>query len=193
MSDYTLIVTANDRTVVRNAGPVGPRGAAGLSADVIDGPLAAARTLDARLATNLAAVSSANQTRYVRMRGAHAGATGMWICVGASSGNISVGVVPNNGSSGLAARPSGARKATSGAVACPAAGAFTFVPFLVPVDIVDGDWFAISADNITATFGRATSVAPGGAGVAYQEAAHPIAANVGAVTASTSVYFAASR
>lgn len=193
MSDYTLVVVTNDRTTVRTAGTVGPRGPAGTSADVADGPLAAARTLDARLATNLAAVSSANQTRYVRMRGNHPAATGLWICVGASSGNISVGVVPNNGSSGLAARPSGARKATSGPVACPAAGAFTFVPFLAAIDIVDGDWFALSADNITATFGRATSVAPGGAGVAYQENAHPVPANVGAVTASTSVYFAASR
>lgn len=70
--------------------------------------------------------------------------------VNSSSGNISVAVYTNSGS-GRAATPTGGRLATSGAVACPAAG-FATVSLGGTVSPVAGDWLAISADNATATF-----------------------------------------
>jgi len=159
----------------------------------IDGPLGAARTIDARVATAVAAFSAANQCRYVRMRGAHAGATGLWIWVGTQSGNISVGIVPNNGSSGVDALPSGNRKATSGTVACPTGGQLSFVPFTAACNIDDGDWAVLTADNTTVTFGRATMIMDG-SGVAYKEAsAHPVPSTVGTLTTSNNAFFASSR
>lgn len=70
--------------------------------------------------------------------------------VGTASGNISVAVYRNSGA-GRLARPTGSPVATSGAVACPAAG-YAEVPLGATVTVADGDWLALSCDNVTATF-----------------------------------------
>lgn len=73
------------------------------------------------------------------------------IFVGTSSGNVSVGVYSNTGA-GTSARPA-SRQATSGAVACPATG-FQEISLGATVTVAEGDWFALSCDNITTTFYR---------------------------------------
>jgi hypothetical protein len=67
-----------------------------------------------------------------------------------SSGNISVGVFRNGNGLGRSARP-GAMAGTSGAIACPSAG-YTEIALTTPVEVMPGDWLAISADNTTAKF-----------------------------------------
>jgi hypothetical protein len=102
-----------------------------------------------RVATNRAAtVSGSNHTIYQRVMGAGSiSAIGLWVKV--SSGNISVSVYSNSGV-GAAAVPA-SRQATSGSVACPAAG-YAEISLGSTVDVKDGDWMAISADNVTASF-----------------------------------------
>jgi len=90
-------------------------------------------------------------------------ATGVKYVVGVQSGNMSVGLYD----------ASGARLATSGAVAVPAAGvastAFTTAVYLTP-----GIYYlAISCDNITATFGQAQTGVAAPTAARYQAAAHP--------------------
>jgi hypothetical protein len=94
-----------------------------------------------------------------------------------SSGNISVGVHQNSGV-GRAAVP-GARIATSGAVACPAVG-YAEVSLGGSVPVAPGDWFSISADNVTASFLCNLGVAVDssiGLGRQFRQAtAHPVPA-----------------
>ena len=70
-----------------------------------------------------------------------------------SSGNIAVAVYDNTGT-GVNAKPNN-RKATSGAVPCPAAYAAADVPLDAAIDVVAGDWLAFITDNATANFHQA--------------------------------------
>ena len=74
-----------------------------------------------------------------------------------SSGNIGVAVYANTGT-GRAAKPTGIPLATSGMVACPAAG-YAELTLGATVFVKPGDWFAYSPDNATVTV-RAFSAAP---------------------------------
>ncbi len=97
------------------------------------------------------------------------------IKVGVSAGNISVAAY-NNGGEGRVNSPA-TRLATSGSIACPAAGDAT-ISLGATIYPNIGDWFGLSASSVTATF------AAGGSGVAlsllgygtqwYQTAAHPL-------------------
>lgn len=103
------------------------------------------------------------------------------LSIGVSSGNISVAAYPNVGA-GVAAVP-GARLATSGAVACPAAG-WAEVSLGASVEVAQGSWFALTADNTTATFLSSGAANPNGnsfgLGQMLREgAAHPAPANPG--------------
>ena len=66
------------------------------------------------------------------------------------SGNIALGIYGNDGV-GARARPVGAPKATTGAVACPAIGVVD-IALINPYVVVPGDWFGFVADNSTAAF-----------------------------------------
>jgi len=94
------------------------------------------------------ALSATNAAFFGRVTGAGT-ITKLAVHVGTSSGNISMAVYANSGV-GLAAIP-GARQDTTGAVACPATG-YQEVALGGSVDVVAGMWFALSADNTTATF-----------------------------------------
>ena len=102
------------------------------------------------------------------------------ISIGVSSGNISVAVYANNNVAGVGARPTGAPILTTGDIACPAAGMAT-VTFTGSAIVPPGSWFALTADNTTATFSRAGStLTPDG--ITYSQAsAHP-APTVGTLT-----------
>lgn len=102
----------------------------------------------------------------------------------ASSGNISVAVYAN-GKFGRDSVPA-VRLATSGAIACPTIG-YVEIALDATVKVNDGDWLALSADNVTATF-RAflTGSVPNtlGQGLLYSQAtAHPLPAVPSALTA----------
>ena len=71
--------------------------------------------------------------------------------VGTQNGNICVGVYAGPATDGIANAIPGTRKQTSGSVACPAAG-IADVALGGSVVVVPGDFFAIMADNNTATF-----------------------------------------
>ena len=102
-----------------------------------------------RVATDRqSAVSGSNHTIYQRVIGSGSiSKIGLW--VKASSGNISVSVYSNSGV-GSAALPA-SRQATSGSIACPAIG-YAEISLGATVAVKDGDWMAISADNVTAAF-----------------------------------------
>lgn len=123
----------------------------------------------------------ANRAVYVRVPWSGT-ITKLAIIVGTASGNISLGVYANSGL-GSSAAPA-ARKGTTGAVACPAAG-FREVALGGSVAVVAGDWFALSADNTTATFYRALGA--GGPFLPWlcgkQASAHPVPSPAGAITA----------
>jgi hypothetical protein len=95
---------------------------------------------------------NANQAVYLRVRGRGL-ISKIGLHVGVASGNIAVAVYSNNGDPGRSARPT-TRKATSGSVACPAAG-YAEVSLGASVYVDDGDWFVLVADNTTASFYRA--------------------------------------
>lgn len=90
---------------------------------------------------------------------------GIW--VGAQSGNITLAVY--RGTQGR--NPPTTRLATTGAVACPAVN-YQEVALDVPVNVDSRtDWFAITADNTTATFGRVSASAVDtamGTGLSYR-------------------------
>ena len=132
---------------------------------------------DPRMATGGVNIGTANQTHYYRITGV--GVTGgaqtiskIGLEVTTSSGNICVSVYASSGT-GRDAVP-GARKATSGSVACPSAG-YAEVTLDAPVTVAPGDWLAIACDNGTAQFagygGRQNNVVKGFA--AYQNSAFP--------------------
>ena len=104
--------------------------------------------------------------------------TSIAIDVGTQSGNICVAVFANSGV-GRAAVPA-ARKATSGAVACPAPG-YAEVSLGGSVVVDPGDWLFLSVDNTTATIYAMSSLSHTNAIVAgfsyYQDTAHPAPAS----------------
>lgn len=111
--------------------------------------------------------------------------------IGTSSGNIAVAVYRNSGS-GSAATP-GARAATSGVVACPAAGSAE-VALTASVDVNPGDWLCIWVDNTTVTFGLngdSATIYTGATGPAQLQGS--LASGPPATAAATHhVYYAAS-
>lgn len=115
-----------------------------------DGTTEYPKTADPR-ALSATQTLNADQAVYMRARGRGL-ISKIGIHVGTASGNIAVAVYRNNGSNGTAARPD-VRTATSGSVACPAAG-YAEVSLGGSVYVEDGDWFAIVADNTTASFYR---------------------------------------
>lgn len=121
------------------------------------------------------AALAANEATYYRVRD---GGTISKIAleVVTSSGNISVAAYRNS-ATGRAAVPA-RRLASSGAVACPAAG-YVEVALSGTVTVRPGDWLAISADNATATFrsgpSSPTNGSPLALGRCYKQAtAHPL-------------------
>lgn len=104
-----------------------------------------------------------------------------------ASGNISVGVHDPVGRGSVAVP--GALKATSGSVACPAAG-YQEISLGGSVFVLPGGFLSISADNITAAFRSlltAELVTQLGAGRCYKQSggAHPLPANPGTLVAIT--------
>lgn len=131
----------------------------------------------------------ANACIYERFRGSGT-ITALGIHVLTSSGNIGVAIYADNAEDGDAAAPA-ARLATSGAVACPAAG-FASVSVASTAITSGQHWAALSVDNLTANFSGSamntsgigpTIVHRGVAGIG--EGAHPPPAtgNVGFSTA----------
>jgi hypothetical protein len=143
-------------------------------------------TIDPRIPSVASAMAVANHCHYQRVYGGGT-ITKIRIKVGTSNGNIGVAVY-NNAGAGLAAAPN-ARQQTSGAIACPAAGA-SDVTLGAAVAVSHGDWFALSASGITATFHRAGNPsADFGNGLsAAQATAHPPPAS--AIPSAVIVYLA---
>lgn len=104
-------------------------------------------TCEPNLATSSASFS-ANTTRFYRVKGAGT-ITKVGFEVVVQSGNICLSVYSPTGV-GRAAKP-GARRATSGSVACPASG-YAEVALGASVVVNPGDFIGISVDNITASF-----------------------------------------
>lgn len=92
---------------------------------------------------------TANDTRYVRVISAGT-ISKIGFQVETASGNISVAVYRRTTDSGRLAKP-GERLATSGVVACPAAG-YNEVSLDTSVTVQMGDYLALSCDNTTASF-----------------------------------------
>lgn len=88
--------------------------------------------------------SSNNRANYMRSKGGGT-ITKIGLLVGTSSGNIDVGVYAST-----TMAPS-TRKGSSGSTPCPASG-WAEVALGSSVDVVVGDWLALSIDNVTATF-----------------------------------------
>jgi hypothetical protein len=105
-------------------------------------------TVDPALCTTLSGITTANRGVYGRVVGSGS-VSKIGLEIGASSGNICVAVYRNTGT-GRTSAP-GTRLATSGSVACPSTG-FAEVALGATVDVQQGDWFYIGADNTTATF-----------------------------------------
>jgi len=128
-------------------------------------------TMDLRQISSAATVGTANRTHYHRVTGGGT-ITKIGIYIGAWSGNICVSVYASTGT-GRASMP-GARVATTGSIPCPASN-YAEVPLGTSLNIASGDfWFAISADNTTATFGSAGSGTQNIQGVAaWQDSAFP--------------------
>jgi hypothetical protein len=119
-------------------------------------------------------LGASNNAHYQRVNGAGlVGKIRLYVIV--SSGNISVAVYSPSTGLGASSAPL-TRVATSGTVACPAAGARE-IALDVSVFVDSTYWFAISADNNTASFVRAytqnnNALSAGLAG--YQATAHPL-------------------
>lgn len=145
-------------------------------------------TYDPAMLVGYAGMATANDAMYYRVRGSGT-ISKIALIVNVSSGNVSVAVL--RGTPGLTGP--GARVATSGAVACPAAGSQE-ISLGGSVTVNEGDWFAISADNTTATFGRvgAAGAETGiGDGFVFRGATshHPVPANPASLLASIRVSF----
>lgn len=95
-----------------------------------------------------ATAGTANRTHYYRVRDGGS-ISKVSLHVGTASGNLAVAVYRNTGT-GQNAKP-GTRFASSGSVACPAAG-FRDIALGQTVRVRAGDWLAFAADNTTATF-----------------------------------------
>jgi hypothetical protein len=138
------------------------------------------RSLGPMSIVGVASIGGANQCRYQRAIDGSASVGHIVITVSTSSGNISAAVC--TGPLGRANPTS--RAATSGAIPCPAAGAASIaLGAAVPMD--GTSWFALSADNNTATFGvnaaagsNIDAVTLGLMGL--EASAHPVPATPGA-------------
>lgn len=114
-------------------------------------------------------VGAVNRAIYVPLEPLQAATTitGIRVRIAVQSGNISVGLYDEAGN----------RVATSGAIACPAAG-IQDINFTSSYSAAAGRYYAaISADNTTVTFGigaASTNVSP--ATCRFQETAHPLPA-----------------
>lgn len=104
--------------------------------------------------------------------------TKLRVYVQTASGNMDVGVYSDN------AGAPGAKKVTNGGVVVPATGAKDIAVASTVVN--PGDWLAISADNITATFfgNGGTMVAGIGALSYYQDTAYPLPATATPILAA---------
>lgn len=111
-------------------------------------------TADPRMAL-AGAVWNANEARFSRITSGAATISKIGLVVTTASGNISVAVCTTTGA-GPAAMPDD-RIATSGAVACPAAG-YAEVALSAGVAVTRGDWLGLSVDNATANFPRTNNV-----------------------------------
>ena len=87
---------------------------------------------------------------YMRLRAAGYTSGHILFNVVVASGNISAAYYTNSGT-GVNSKPIGGQLATTGAMACPAAGVAT-VALGSSVTPHLADWIAMSADNSTATF-----------------------------------------
>lgn len=164
------------------------RQVASLRGDV--SPWAMAATMPPHSVSTSTAVAVANRCQFVRSTGRKYGATQLQIWVGTASGNISVAVYASSGI-GDAAVPTD-RKATTGAIACPAAG-LAVVTLTTAVDVDPGDFMAISADNTVATFGRSASGITA-QGVCWRmDTAHPAPAAAGSLFADASGFYVSTR
>lgn len=141
-------------------------------------------TADPRNIAFASSVGSANRTYYHRVVGGGT-ITKIGLYVAASSGNVCVSVYSNTGT-GRASMP-GTRVATSGSVVCPAVG-YAEIALGASVDVSSGDfWFAISADNGTATAGTCGTTGQAIQGVsAWQDSAFPCPATAAASNGSGS-------
>lgn len=132
------------------------------------------RLLHSGMSNVAQSVGSANTTRFYRVLEGGT-ITKVRCLVAVSSGNICVAAYSNTGS-GLTAKP-GTRLATSGSIACPAAG-IQDISLGASVSLSTGDWLAIGADNSTATFNGFSGLADStlSAGMAGFEVVFPASA-----------------
>lgn len=152
-------------------------------ADPLGWGMALSDTPSPLVAPSARAWDTANRAYYKRLINGKTGGTGVRLVVITQSGNISVAVYRNTGA-GIAAAP-GTLLAASGAVACPAPGAAT-VALGATIDVLPGDWVAMSCDNTTASFysnfaGFAQQVDAAGMG-GLKAASHPISGDSPAIT-----------
>lgn len=127
---------------------------------------------------------AANNAVYMRVaEGGTISKVGLSVAV--QSGNISVAAYSNTGI-GRSSNP-GTLLASSGAVACPAAG-YQEISLGASVTLAPGDWLAISADNATVRFLSLLGTANTnglGAGRQYQQTtAHPLPSTPASLTAT---------
>jgi hypothetical protein len=115
---------------------------------------------DATIVSAASRSTTAGRTVYMRLHGNQLASTGAAVVVAASAAsNIAIGLYSNAGT-GDSAQP-GPQKATTGSVACPAAG-FTKIAWSgagsAGVDALEGDWLGIICDDGTTTrfLGNAT-------------------------------------
>lgn len=125
---------------------------------------------------------TANLGLYLRSTG-NGTITKLGIHVVASSGNISLAVYQGSGVG--RARVPGACLATTGAVACPAAG-YQEVSLGASVNVTSADFLSMSCDNTTASFlGISGNVSGLALGLSFTQAtAHPLTASAGTLAAS---------
>jgi hypothetical protein len=147
------------------------------------------RTLSVGFA-NSGGTITADNTWYIRM--VEGGSfSKIVIYVQATSGNIAVAVYRNSGS-GAASTPA-ARVGTSGSVPCPSVG-IAEISLGATVSMLVGDWMALGADNVTATFTRYTGALSVGTinGIVGTNATYPPADPAGALAYSNFNVFAMS-
>lgn len=124
-------------------------------------------TMDVLTIGGVSAISGVNRAHYMRLRGGKTGATVVRIGVGAASGNISVGIYPNNGQQGRNALPAGPAKVVVGSTAMSTllqddgspigANTSVLIPLGATVNVDPGDWVAVALDNTSATLSRAAN------------------------------------
>jgi hypothetical protein len=134
-------------------------------------------------------VQAANAGHYARVTQAGP-VSKIGVKIGTQGGNISVAVYRNSGKGRLAVP--GSRIATSGAVACPVAG-YQEIALTSSVYVRQGDWLAISADGVVATFGSQLVTGADhdiGKGRQYRQAtAHPLPATPSSLVATIGYTF----